>query len=210
MEPGGALMRTLAIAQVGCVLLFAVLCLSTPLSPQDISAVVHLEIETELGSIKIEVYPGRAPITVANFLRYVDGAFFEDGSFHRTVHGDNQPADSIRIAVIQGDIAAGRRGDGFDPIPLERTDKTGLKHLDGTVSMARGGPDTATSSFFICVGDQPELDYGGHRNPDGQGFAAFGVVVEGMDVVRAINRSPADGQSLSPPISILGIHRIGA
>ena len=74
--------------------------------------------------------------------------------------------------------------------------------------MARSGPDTATSSFFICVGDQPELDYGGRRNPDGQGFAAFGAVLDGMDVVRAINRSPAEGQSLTPPIRILGIDRI--
>ncbi len=169
---------------------------------------VQVEIRTELGVIKVEVYPDHAPTTVANFLRYVDGNYYTGGSFHRTVHEDNQPNDSIRIVVIQGDMNRGRRGEGFQAIDLERTHVTGLLHVDGAISMARGGPDTATSSFFICVGDQPELDYEGRRNPDGQGFAAFGVVLEGMDVVRAINRSPANGQTLSPPVPILGIERI--
>jgi peptidyl-prolyl cis-trans isomerase A (cyclophilin A) len=172
-------------------------------------APVHVEIQTELGSITVALYPDRAPNTVTNFLRYVDGGFFEGGSFHRTVHADNQPGDSIRIAVIQGDIARGRRGEGYGAIELERTSLTGLRHEDGTISMARAGPDTATSSFFICLGDQPELDFGGKRNPDGQGFAAFGKVVDGMDVVRAVNRSNAEGQTLDPPIAILGIHRVG-
>jgi peptidyl-prolyl cis-trans isomerase A (cyclophilin A) len=177
---------------------------------QDSPDPVLLEIRTELGSITLELYPGKAPATVANFLRYVDGGFYTDGSFHRTVHLDNQPDDSIRIAVIQGDMNQAMRAQGFGPIDLERTHVTGLKHVDGAVSMARGGPDTVTSSFFICVGDQPELDYGGRRNPDGQGFGAFGLVVEGMDVVRAINRSAAEGQSLTPPIKILGIRRLGS
>jgi peptidyl-prolyl cis-trans isomerase A (cyclophilin A) len=74
--------------------------------------------------------------------------------------------------------------------------------------MARSGPDTATSSFFICIGDQPELDFGGRRNPDGQGFAAFGKILQGMEVVRAINRSPAEGQTLSPSIRILQAKRV--
>jgi len=170
---------------------------------------VQLEVQTKLGNFTVEVLQGKAPSTVANFLRYVDAGFFEGGSFHRTVHDGNQPDDSVRIAVIQGDIARENRSEGFGSIALERTSLTGLKHLDGTLSMARGGPDTASSSFFVCVGDQPELDFGGRRNPDGQGFAAFGRVVDGMDVVRAINRSPAEGQSLSPPVAILGIHRVG-
>jgi peptidyl-prolyl cis-trans isomerase A (cyclophilin A) len=178
-----------------------------PLSSQETP--VQVEIRTELGTITVALYPDRAPNTVTNFLRYVDGGFFEGGSFHRTVHADNQPRDSIRIAVIQGDIARGRRGEGFGAIELERTTLTGLKHEDGTISMARAGPDTATSSFFICVGNQPELDFGGKRNPDGQGFAAFGKVVDGMEVVRAVNRSTAEGQTLDPPIAILGIHRVG-
>ena len=76
--------------------------------------------------------------------------------------------------------------------------------------MARDGPDTATSDFFICIGDQPELDYGGHRNPDGQGFGAFGRVVQGMEVVRQIQTARAQGQRLTPPIAILDIIRTPA
>jgi peptidyl-prolyl cis-trans isomerase A (cyclophilin A) len=83
-----------------------------------------------------------------------------------------------------------------------------LKHKDGTISMARDGPDTATSDFFICLGDQPELDFGGKRNPDGQGFAAFGRVVNGMDVVRKIQAAPAEGQALKPPVKVLKATRV--
>jgi peptidyl-prolyl cis-trans isomerase A (cyclophilin A) len=168
---------------------------------------VLLDVRTELGDFLVEIYPEKAPGTVANFLRYVDEGFFEGGRFHRTVHSENQPNDSIRIAVIQGDVSPTRRGERHPPVPLERTNITGLEHVDGAISMARGGPDSATSSFFICIGDQPELDYGGKRNPDGQGFAAFGVVVEGMEVVRAINRAPAEGQSLTPAIEIQSVSR---
>jgi len=95
-----------------------------------------------------------------------------------------------------------KRGQGFPPIELERTSVTGLKHLDGTLSMARAGPNTATSSFFICLGPQPALDFGGMRNPDGQGFAAFGRVVRGLDVARRIQSEPAKGQNLVTPIVI--------
>jgi cyclophilin family peptidyl-prolyl cis-trans isomerase/predicted enzyme related to lactoylglutathione lyase len=171
------------------------------------SSTVQIEIETELGTIVMDVFPERAPGSVANFLRYVDEGFYDGGTFHRTVRADNQPNDSVRIAVIQGDVATEHREDRYPPIQLERTTQTGLEHVSGAVSMARGGPDTATSSFFICVGDQPELNFGGNRNPDGQGFAAFGVVVEGMEVVEAINRAPAEAQSLTPPIGILRVAR---
>ena len=95
----------------------------------------------------------------------------------------------------------------FPPIALERTSAIGLLHRDGTLSMARNEPDTATSDFFICIGDQPSLDFGGKRNPDGQGFAAFGRVVKGMDVVRKIQAAPAQEQTLTPPVRILKISR---
>jgi peptidyl-prolyl cis-trans isomerase A (cyclophilin A) len=145
---------------------------------------------------------------VANFLRYVDGGHFEGGQFHRTVRPDNQPTDSVRIGVVQASIAAPPRAATFPAIRLERTSVTGLRHQDGTLSMARGGPDSATSSFFVCIGDQPALDFGGRRNLDGQGFAAFGRVVRGMDVVRAIQRAPAEGQNLVPPVRILSARRL--
>jgi peptidyl-prolyl cis-trans isomerase A (cyclophilin A) len=165
-------------------------------------------IETEAGQIEIELDATRAPRTVANFLRYVDEQFFDGTSFYRTVTPGNQPDNLIKIAVIQGG-ADGTKG-ARDPIALERTSVTGLTHMDGAVSMARNGPDTATSEFFICVGDQPELDFAGRRNPDGQGFAAFGRVVRGMEIVKLIHERPADRQRLTPPIVIRTMRRVAS
>jgi len=163
-------------------------------------------IQTALGNIEVEVDSIRAPITAANFLRYVDLGFYRFGQFHRTVRLDNQPRDPIKIGVVQAGLDSLRVKD-FPPIRLERTKLTGLSHKDGTVSMARDGPDTATSDFFICIGDQPQLNYGGKRNPDGQGFAAFGHVLVGMNVVRKIQAAPAEDQRLTPTIKILNIVR---
>lgn len=172
-----------------------------------VKGVVKVVIETGKGNISVDLDSAKAPVTVANFLRYVDAGFYDRGRFHRTVTPDNQPKDSVRIEVIQGGANPARNGAGFPPIPLEPTTRTGLRHLDGTLSMARAGPNTATSDFFICIGDQPALDFGGHRNRDGQGFAAFGRVTDGMAVVREIQRSSATGQTLAPPIPILSIRR---
>jgi peptidyl-prolyl cis-trans isomerase A (cyclophilin A) len=166
------------------------------------AAAVRVVLETDLGEIEIAVDAARAPATAANFLRYVDAGRYDGGRFHRTVLPDNQPGQAVKIEVVQAGVAPAFEGKDFPPVPLERTSATGLRHLDGTVSMARTAPDTATGDFFVCIGDQPALDFGGHRNPDGQGFAAFGRVVRGMDVVRRIQRSPARGQTLDPPIAI--------
>jgi peptidyl-prolyl cis-trans isomerase A (cyclophilin A) len=160
-------------------------------------------IRTEVGDIEVRVDPVRAPMTTANFLKYVKGGFYDGGRFHRTVKMDNQPNNKVLIEVIQGGINPEKRDGAFPPIELERTHVTGLAHRDGTISMARGGPDTATSDFFICIGDQPSLDFGGKRNPDGQGFAAFGRVVRGMEVVKKIQAAPAEEQRLKPPVKIL-------
>jgi peptidyl-prolyl cis-trans isomerase A (cyclophilin A) len=162
-------------------------------------------IETGLGTIEAEIDTVHAPITAANFLKYVDEGRYNGGQFHRTVKPDNQPDNAVKIEVIQGGRAPG--APEFPAIPLERTSVTGILHLDGVLSMARSGPDTATSDFFICVGDQPSLDFGGKRNPDGQGFAAFGHVTKGMDVVRKIQMAPAQGQNLTPPVQIFKISR---
>jgi cyclophilin family peptidyl-prolyl cis-trans isomerase len=168
----------------------------------------RVRIETEMGNIEVELDAKAAPITVGNFLRYVDGGFFTDGRFFRTVKPDNQPDNKVRIEVIQAEANPTRQAELFPPIPMERTKDTGLRHLDGTLSMARDKPDTAQDSFSICIGDQPELDFGGKRNPDGQGFAAFGRVVKGMDVARKIQASPGDGQRLTPAIRILRMVRV--
>jgi peptidyl-prolyl cis-trans isomerase A (cyclophilin A) len=163
-------------------------------------------IRTEKGDIIVEVDLARAPVTSANFLRYVDAGLYDGSTFHRTVTMANQPDNAVRIEVIQGGQLPPAKE--FPPIAHETTAVTGLKHVDGAISMARDKPGTATSSFFFCINDQPELDFGGHRNPDGQGFAAFGHVVEGMDVVRAIQALPARGQQLTPPVKIISIRRI--
>ena len=167
----------------------------------------RVRVSTSLGDIVIAVDTVHAPVTSANFLSYVDAGMYANGRFHRTVTPQNQPDNLVKIEVIQGGRDSAHAGERA-PIPLERTSVTKLKHLDGTVSMARGGPDTATSDFFICIGDQPELNYGGKRNPDGQGFAAFGRVVRGMDVVRKIHGAPAKGQALVPVIPIVGASRV--
>jgi peptidyl-prolyl cis-trans isomerase A (cyclophilin A) len=171
-------------------------------------AVVVVRLATGLGEIDVEVDLARAPVTAANFLRLVDSGRYDGGRFHRTVRPDTEVRKDVPIEVIQGGMGAGGEKDDVPPIPLERTSGTGLLHVDGAISMARDGPDTATSDFFICVGDQPSLDYGGKRNPDGQGFAAFGRVVRGADVVRKIQASRAEGQALTPPVPILSARRI--
>jgi cyclophilin family peptidyl-prolyl cis-trans isomerase len=168
----------------------------------------RVQLLTPLGEIEVELYPAQAPAAVTNFLRYVLEGFYRDGEFFRTVTLENQPTNDVKIQVIQAQADPARQSELFPPIPLERTRDTGLKHLDGTLSMARNGPDTAQDSFSICIGDQPELDFGGKRNPDGQGFTAFGRVVKGMDVVRKIHASPANGQELTPPVRIQGAFRL--
>lgn len=177
---------------------------AVPLSPADNPRVL---MRTEMGDITIEVAVDQAPVTAANFLRYVDAGLFDGTVFHRSVTKASPRNQAVPIEVIQGGQVAGAKS--FPAIPLERTSATGLRHSDGAVSMARSGPDTATSSFFICLGDQPELDFGGKRNADGQGFAAFGRVVDGLEVVRRIQASPVDErEQLTPPIKILSASRV--
>jgi peptidyl-prolyl cis-trans isomerase A (cyclophilin A) len=174
---------------------------------------VVVVFETGKGNIAIEVDAAHAPRTAANFLKYVDGGFYDGGTINRAVRPDNTVRHDVEIQVVQFQIARARQRDEFPPVPLERTSVTGVKHVDGAVSMARGGPDTATGSFSIVIGDQPEMDFGGKRNPDGQGFAVFGRVVGGMDVVKAIQASPTGPpgpygpESLNPPIAIVKAYR---
>lgn len=151
----------------------------------------RVRIDTDAGPITVEIYADKAPVTAANFLKYVTDKRYDGGAFYRVVTMQNQPTSPVKIEVIQGGLDA----DSAKRLPAishETNDKTGLKHLDGTISMARGAPGSASSEFFFCIGAQPELDFGGKRNPDGQGFAAFGRVTQGMDVVRKIQQMPAD------------------
>jgi peptidyl-prolyl cis-trans isomerase A (cyclophilin A) len=182
---------------------------STDLVAQKKSPLVHVVFSTDLGDFEVAVDRERAPVTAANFLRYVDAGHYNGGIFHRTVKLDNQPGNKVLIEVVQAG-ANSSSGPDFPAIALERTNKTGITHRDGTISMARDAADTATSDFFICINDQPSLDFGGKRNPDGQGFAAFGHVISGMDVIKKIQASPADGQKLTPPVRIISAKRKSA
>jgi len=172
---------------------------------------VAVRLETSLGSIVLAIDTAHAPVTSANFLKYVDGGFYDGGRFHRATRPDNYPAappNRPMMEIIQGGINPERRASAFPPIPLERTSVTGLKHVRGTVSMARGNAaDTATSDIFILLDDQPSLDFGGKRFDDGQGGAAFGRVISGMDVVRKIQQQPVQGQNLTPPVPIVSAKR---
>ena len=163
-------------------------------------------IKTELGNIEVEIFQDKAPVSAGNFLKYVDQGIYKNSSFYRTVTLNNQPDNDVKIEVIQGGLFD--KSEKYLPIKHETTKETGILHKDGTISYARNEPGTANTEFFICVGDQPELDYGGRRNPDRQGFAAFGRVIKGMDVVRKIHIKPADGQMLKPRIKIYNIERI--
>lgn len=185
----------------------ALALLAAPLAAQD-SRPVMVRIETALGEIVVALRPDRAPKTVANFLRYVDAGLYDGGVFHRTVKLDNQPKSAVKIEVIQGGPNPDKP-ERFPPVELERTSVTGLRHVDGAISMARFAPDSAVADFFFCIGDQPELDFGGKRNPDRQGFAAFGLATSGRDVIRRIQQSPAQEQRLAPPVRILRIVRAG-
>jgi peptidyl-prolyl cis-trans isomerase A (cyclophilin A) len=169
-------------------------------------------LTTALGAIEVAVDPARAPISAGDFLRYVDRRLFDGSAFYRTVRPDND-INPVKIDVIQGGLVNDRKL--LPPIPHEPTNKTGIHHRNGTISIARDEPGTGSAgAFFICIGDQPQLDFGGRRNPDRQGFAAFGRVVHGMDVVRAIWKSKTallpgmGGQKLMPPIGILTARRI--
>lgn len=163
-------------------------------------------IQTTLGDIVIELYPGKAPVTVKNFLYYADHRLYDGSSFYRVCTPENEAGREITIEVVQGGDVPEEKS--LPPIPLETTAITKILHKDGTVSMARDTPHSATSSFFICIGDQPELDHGGKRHPDGQGFAAFGQVISGMETVRKIQQQKNTDQYLTDPVEIVQIRRI--
>lgn len=172
---------------------------------------VRVAIETSLGTIEVEIDGTHAPVTAANFLRYVDAKMYDGGRFHRAVRLDNQARNDVLIQVIQGGRSPeqAKTVTGFGTIPLERTSVTTLRHVDGAISMARGATaDSAASDFFICVGDQPSLDFGGARAADRQGFAAFGRVVSGMDIVRKIQAGKTnDREQLLEPMAMVRVYR---
>jgi peptidyl-prolyl cis-trans isomerase A (cyclophilin A) len=169
----------------------------------------HVIIQTQAGDIEVELYPKMAPRTVGAFLSYVDSGLYKNSNFYRVLNEENQATGTDPSQLIQGGIWRTNHAKAISlpGVPHETTQQTHILHKDGVISLARQAPGTATTEFFICVGDQPGFDYGGKNNPDGQGYAAFGKVVRGMDVVQAIYAMPEEDQSFTPPVAILTIRR---
>lgn len=169
----------------------------------------HIEIQTEKGDIELELYPLRAPKTVAAFLSYIDSGYFNNSNFYRVLNDENQPSNAPKTELIQGGIwkTKNKTATKLPGIPHETTQQTGILHTDGVISLARLAPGTAGTEFFICIGKQPGLDYGGENIADKQGYATFGKVVKGMDVVRKIYRQNENDQYFDPPVAIYNIVR---
>src|SRR6476659_7234060 len=167
-------------------------------------------IETSFGDIEVELYPEKAPASVAAFLSYVDSGLYKNSSFYRVLKEENQPSSSFKSELIQGGIwqTNSKKELSLPGIPHETTKQSGILHTNGTISLARTTPGTASSEFFICIGDQPSYDYGGDANPDKQGYAAFGKVIKGMDIVRKIHRQSDYEESFDPPVPIFNIKRL--
>ena len=167
----------------------------------------HIEIQTSLGDIEVELYPGQAPKTVKAFLSYVKAGYYKNSSFYRVLNNDNQPSNAPKAELIQGGLykSKPRVHDTLAGIPHETTEQTHILHKRGVISLARLAPGTATSEFFICLADQPGFDFGGENNPDKQGYAAFGKVIKGMDIVNKIYNQSEEDQSFDPPVPIYDI-----
>jgi peptidyl-prolyl cis-trans isomerase A (cyclophilin A) len=185
-----------------------------PPVPADLPDIVPVRIETELGAITVALDHKHAPVTVTNFVRYVDDHRFDGTVFYRASRTPGAPHHGF----VQGGIQHSYRL-MLPPIRLEPTTETGLLHRDGTISMARSTPDTAMGDFTISIGPNPGLDAHPGRSGDNMGYASFGQVTEGMDVVRRIlgeptvaqeGRGPMAGQKLQRPIRILSIRRLPA
>lgn len=160
-------------------------------------------VETALGTFSVLLHAERAPMTAANFLAYVDSGRYDGTSFFRIVNPNNQTAtDPVRISVIHGGTRP-LAADNLPMIALEDTRQSGLTHRHGTLSMGREERDTAEGDFFVCIGDQPHFDHGGARQPDGFGFAAFGEVCAGMDVIEAIFAAAGPEEYLAPDAEVV-------
>ncbi len=166
---------------------------------------VNVAIVTTMGTIVVQVDTVHAPRTAANFLKHVDARTYDAGaSFYRTVYSPD-PTHPAGLSIIQGGIET--RADTMPPIAVEKTTQTGLHNVAGTIAMARqSDPSTATSEFYINTGDDRRLD--ADQFPDTYGYAVFGRIIAGNDVVAKIQRSPASGQSLTPPVKILRVKRM--
>lgn len=189
--------------------LFFLICVMTACSSSKYEN-PHIQIQTKFGDIEIELYPKQAPKTVAAFLSYIDSGYYKDAAFYRVLRADEQPTNAPKSELIQGGIwqTDYKLSTKIPGIEHETTQQTKILHKNGTISLARLEPGTANTEFFICVGDQPGFDYGGANNPDGQGYAAFGKVVKGMQVVKSIYDAPESDGELDPLVYINKIKKL--
>ena len=190
-------------------LLIAFVCMATACNAPS-SENPHVVITTKFGDIEIELYPKQAPETVRAFLSYVDSGYYSKAAFYRVLRADEQPTNAFKSELVQGGLwkTNYKLSSSLPGIKHETTQQTKILHKNGTISLARSEPGTATTEFFICVDDQPGFDYGGANNADGQGYAAFGKVVKGMSVVKSIYDAPEHDGSLDPLVYIFKIKRL--
>jgi len=190
------------------VLLGLLLAMPLAIAATRAPAATRVAIRTDEGTITVALEPRRAPVTTANFLRYVDAHRLDGTRFYRAARGQRDPA----IGLVQGGIDHDLPR-SFLPIAHEPTSRTGLRHVDGTISMARNEVGSAMGDFFIVVGPAPYLD----ARPNYPGYAAFGRVTAGMDVVRRILAKPTYpgglsratlNQTIRRPVRILSVRRV--
>jgi peptidyl-prolyl cis-trans isomerase A (cyclophilin A) len=169
----------------------------------------HIVVETGLGDIEVELFPGQAPKTVAAFLAYVDSGFYNNASFYRVLKTEELPS-ATNTGIIQGGIWQTNpvKKITIPGIAHETTKQTGLTHESGTISLARLAPGTGSTKFFICIGDQSPLDAGRRGTEDGQGYAAFGRVFKGMDIARKIQAKKSHGDKFDEKVVITKISRL--
>ena len=169
----------------------------------------HVLIDTEYGDIEVELDPQKAPKTVAAFLANVESGVYKNGSFYRVLKDDNLPEEYSQ-GIIQGGVFQAKPQiiPSLKEIAHESPKETGLTHESAVISMARTTPGSATTEFFICIGEQKQFDGSSRGNADGLGYAAFGKVIEGMSVVKTIQNKKSTGESFNSPIKINGIKKL--
>ena len=183
-----------------------------PAPPEKVWQTVSVKIDTDLGPITVALEKERAPLTTANFLKYVDQKRYDGTTFYRAMNFPGWPD----LGLVQGGIKSDPKR-ALPPVAHEPTTKTGLTHSDGAISMARGAPGSANADFFIILGGLPGLDANPKAEGDNQGFAVFGKVTEGMDVVKQILAQPTSategvgvmkGQMIAKPVLIRSVRRV--
>jgi peptidyl-prolyl cis-trans isomerase A (cyclophilin A) len=170
-----------------------------------------VDIQTYYGDIIVELYPEKAPKTVAAFLSYVDSGYYKNTSFYRVLKKEDQAMNVDKAELIQGGLwqTNYKLQKTIPGIPLETTKQTGILHTEGVISLARNeDPNSGNTEFFITLDNEPDYDYGGDASPDKQGYTTFGKVIEGMQYVKEIHQQPDFETNFKPPIRIINIKRL--